>query len=123
MRKEHTPLSATGRGGHRLGKWWREWVVLAVGMLLTISASVSVKVDADSDARREFNFACDEIRLNIVARLTANAGILHSGAALFDASETVERAEWRAFVQSLRIEDQLPGTQGVGFSQWIPRAQ
>ena len=106
-----------------VGKRSVEWGLLAIGMTLTISASFFAKADAEADARREFDFAGDEIQLNVEARLAGNAEILHSGAALFDASNSVARKEWRAFTRSLRIEEQLPGTQGVGFAQLIPREQ
>ena len=123
MRQDLVAPSAEGGRGPVVGLQWFGWSLLAVGMVLAISASIFVKADADADARREFDFACDEIQLNIAARLAANAGILYSGAALFDASNLVERDEWRAFIRSLRIEEQLPGTQGVGFAQLIPREQ
>ncbi len=111
------------RGGNAPRNRWGAWGMFAAGLVLTLLAAFSIKADAEADTRREFDFACNEIRLNIAARLTANAQVLHSGAALFDASESVERAEWRAFTAGLRIEQHLPGTQGVGFALLIPRAQ
>ena len=97
--------------------------VLAVGLFATGVVVSFAKTDAEDDARRKFEFASEEMRLNLAARLRACAQLLHSGAALFDASVSVEREEWRAFVQGLRLEEQLPGIQGVGFAQFIPPAQ
>ncbi|WP_300971269.1 CHASE domain-containing protein [Thiocapsa sp.] len=57
-----------------------------------------------------------EIADRIQTRLAAHAQILRSGVALFDASEDVTREAWRTFVAGLRLDDQLPGIQGVGFS-------
>ena len=98
-------------------------LVLVAGLSLTALATLVIKAEAEADARREFGSACNEIRLNVAARLAANAQVLHSGAALFDASESVARAQWRAFACGLRLEQYLPGTQGVGFVQLIPREQ
>ena len=123
MREDLGALSAAGSSRPVVGKRWVEWGLLAIGMTITISAAFFVKADVESDARREFGFASDEIQLDIAARLAANAGILHSGAALFDASKSVEREEWRAFARRLHIEEHLPGTQGVGFALLIPREQ
>ena len=97
--------------------------LLAAGLLATGIVALYAKAEAEHDAQREFEFTGDEIQHNIVARLRACAQVLHSGAALFAAAGPVEREQWRAFTQGLRIEQQLPGIQGVGFAQFIPRAQ
>ena len=97
--------------------------LLAAGLLATGIVALYAKADAQRDAQREFEFTGDEIQHNIVDRLRACAQILHSGAALFDASGSVGREEWRAFTHGLRLEQQLIGIQGVGFAQFIPRAQ
>jgi PAS domain S-box-containing protein len=97
--------------------------LLAVGLVLTVLAALYTRADVEADAQREFEFTCNEIRLNIYARLVACAQILHSGAALFDASASVEREEWRAFTQGLRMNQQLPGIQGIGFARLIPHEQ
>ncbi len=102
---------------------WGAWGLLVAGLICTVLASLYVKAGVEAAAQREFDFACNEIRLNISDRLAANAQILHSSAALFDASDTVTRAEWRAFTRGLQVDRQLPGTQGIGFARLIPREQ
>ncbi len=96
---------------------------LAAGLIVTVLAALYTQTGVEADAQREFDFSCNEIQLNIDAKLAACAHVLYSGAALWDASETVTRAEWRAFTQGLHIEQQLPGIQGVGFALLIPREQ
>ncbi|MEI6034848.1 MAG: CHASE domain-containing protein [Verrucomicrobiae bacterium] len=102
---------------------WFAGFLLALGLAVTVLASLGSKSDVESSARREFAFECSEIRLNIEARLFACAQVLHSGSALFDASESVDREEWRAFTQGLNTDLYLPGIQGIGFAQAIPRGQ
>ena len=97
--------------------------LLAAGLIVTVLATRYTKADVEADAQREFDFTCNEIQLNIKARLGACAQLLHSGAALFDASKTIDREEWRTFTHSLHLEQQLPGIQGLGFAQLIPRDQ
>lgn len=99
---------------------WPAWLVLMACILLTVSASIYIKIDVDAMLKREFLFACNEIRVKIEDRLKAHEQILLSGAALFDASEEVDRQEWKTFLQRTKVESILPGIQGVGFSQWIP---
>ena len=71
-------------------------------------------------ARREFDFACHEIGFRVEDRLQDHEQILRSGVALFAASERVTRAEWRAFVQHLQVENQFPGIQGIGYTVFLP---
>ena len=97
--------------------------LLVAGLLVTGMVGLYAKANGERNALREFELVGNEIRLDIFARLHAGALVLHSGAALFEASETVERAEWRAFIQGLRLEQDLPGIQGLGYAQLIPAVQ
>ncbi|MEI7902662.1 MAG: CHASE domain-containing protein, partial [bacterium] len=100
---------------------WGAVGLLAAGLLVTALASLYVKADVEAAAQRELDFAANEIRLNVAERLDDSAQVLRSGAALFDASETVSRKDWRAFTERLQVEQQLPGIQGVGYALLIPR--
>ncbi len=102
---------------------WGAWVILAVGLIVTALASLYIKAEVESAAQREFDFTCNETRLEIEARLKAGAQILRGGVALFNAKETVSREEWRTFTRRLKIEQYLPGIQGLGYASWIPHAQ
>ena len=79
-----------------------------------------MKSDVDVQAKREFIFACKDIRGGIDDRLQVHQTILLAGAALFDASAEVNREEWRIFTQRLNVESNFPGIQGVGFALRIP---
>ncbi len=100
---------------------WGAMGVLVVGLILTLFASFYFKANVEKAAQLEFDFACNEIQLNISDRLASNAQVLRSGAALFDSTQTVTRDIWRTFSRRLQIELQLPGIQGIGFSLVVPR--
>lgn len=102
---------------------WLAWGVLIAGLIITVLAALHSKVKVEATAQREFDFICGEIQLHIANRLTASAQLLHGGAGLFNASDTVTRAEWRAFTERLQVAQQLPGIQGIGFALLIPPAQ
>jgi len=102
---------------------WQAWLLLAIGLIATAVAAFYVKTDVEADAKHEFDFACNEIRLKIEARLNAHAQILRSGAALFDASDDVTREKWHTFTKRQKVEQKLPGIQGIGFSLLIPYEQ
>ena len=99
------------------------WLVLAVGLIISSLASFYMKTSIESIAELEFADHCEDIQLKIMERLEDHARILRSGAAFFEASDTVTREKWRIFTRQQRFEKQLPGIQGIGFSQLIPRAE
>ena len=99
------------------------WIVLCVGLALTIVASLEVKKSIDQNVVDEFAFSSDQLTLKIRERLDAYALTLKGGAGLFAASDVVARREWQAYVEKLRSQDSVPGVQGIGFSQVIPPHQ
>jgi CHASE1-domain containing sensor protein len=100
---------------------WLAWILLSAGLIVTIYASANVAINIDTEAKREFEFACSQIELRINARMAAHEQILMSAAALFNASDEVTREQWRNFVLQQKVEQHLPGIQGIGFALLIPR--
>lgn len=98
------------------------WLVLIIGLLLTIITAWQIKEKTQRLEDLDFDLTCRTLQRIIAARLDEQARILWSGAALFDAAETVTRAEWKNFNTRLNIAKQLPGIQGIGFSVFIPRS-
>ena len=99
------------------------WIVLAIGLTLSAAATIYTKSSVDEIARQDFIIDSNEVRNVITNRLEEHARILQSGAALFNASDVVTRKEWHNFTQTHKVEKQLPGIQGIGFSLLIPRAE
>ena len=97
--------------------------VLLTGWVVTGIAAYYIKTDQECDATRQFDFVSNEIQSRIADRLADDAQQLKSGAALFAASDAVTREEWKAFYQGLNLGEYLPGIQGLGFAQLIPRPQ
>lgn len=95
------------------------WVLSAISLLATAGAAVYAWKDAETDARKEFEFASEEIKLRIDARMQAHAQILRSGAAVFQASDEVTRREWNIYTMHQKVEQYLPGIQGIGFARLI----
>ena len=99
------------------------WLVLAAGLLLTAASTAALKSSADHSAELEFKTHCSEIYTVIENRMKDHARILTSGVAFFRAADNVSREEWKLFTQLQRVETELPGIQGIGFSLLIPRAE
>jgi len=97
------------------------WVLLFARLIVTIYASTYMVMEINAEAKKEFEFACSQIELRIDARMDAHEQILMGAAALFDASDEVTREKWHTFVLQQKVEQHLPGIQGIGFSLIIPR--
>jgi len=80
------------------------WAILTVGLIITIGATIYVKMNVEADAKKEFDFACNQIQLRIDARMEAHEQILTSAAALFDASDEITREEWHAYTYRQQVE-------------------
>jgi len=104
-------------------RYFSSWIALAVGLVLTIVASLEVKKAIEQDAVDEIAFTSEQVTLKIRERLDAYALTLKGGAGIFAASNAVNRSEWQAYVEKLRAQDSLPGVQGIGFSLVIPPQQ
>jgi PAS domain-containing protein len=82
---------------------WSALGLLATGLIVTVLALFYIKASVESAAQCEFDFICNEIRLNISDRLAVSAQNLRSGAALFDASESVWLALFGGAIISLLL--------------------
>jgi diguanylate cyclase (GGDEF)-like protein/PAS domain S-box-containing protein len=102
-------------------RYMRAWLVLLACLLATGYASYYARSVVDSDAQRQFAFDCDEILLKIEGRLQAQKQVLLGAAALFDASESIERDEWHAYAKRMQIDQHFNGIQGLGFSLLISK--
>jgi diguanylate cyclase (GGDEF)-like protein len=89
--------------------------VLLLGLLASLLAGWQVRRDIRQDAIRQFAAACEAITIKIQERLTAYAVMLQGGQALFSASESVERDEWRTYIETLKADQTVPGYEGIGF--------
>jgi PAS domain S-box-containing protein len=105
----------------RLGLTLLPGFLLLAGLLATALAIRYAKEQADAASFRQFDFTCGEIQEKIVARINAHEQILRSGAAFFEGADNVSRQEWRLFTAHQKIEQLLPGIQGLGFALLIPR--
>ena len=97
----------------------------AVGAFAGLAlASIWVASSASSEAARianeRFKFKVSEAQFAIDQRLIAYQQVLRGGVGLFAATgNQVTREAWRAYVDTLAIDKNYPGIQGIGFSTHI----
>jgi len=67
----------------------------------------------------EFSNSCTDIKTKIYARLSSNALLLRNGSAFFETEDYMTRDKWKNFVFDSKIDKNLPGIQGLGYSKVI----
>ncbi len=100
---------------------WKSYLILICGVLLTLAATVYTKNDIEVQTKHEFGLVCNEIKTKISTRLISHALLLRSGASFFTASDSVARSDWHFFHRNQKLEKDLPGIQGLGFSMIVPK--
>lgn len=103
--------------------FWKPLLVLLAGLLLSGYLGHWVQVRIAADAQRDFVFDTQEAIYKIDARLKEQAQVLQGIAAFFEASVSVERAEFQAFAKHLKMGQHFDGVQGLGFSMLMTKAQ
>ncbi|MGH6929469.1 MAG: CHASE domain-containing protein, partial [Dongiaceae bacterium] len=101
------------------------WWAFAVFLLLAIATAMgwlSARSEAQDDAEARFRAEAERISTHISSRLAAYEQVLRGGVSVFDTWGGVTRGQWHAYVRGLRIADNYPGIQGIGFAQIIPEA-
>ena len=94
--------------------------LLIASLVLTCVAALYVKMKVESIARKEFDFACNEIKSRILIRVQQHAQILRSASAFYEINENITREQWHNSIAHLNIEQVLPGIQGIGYAIIIP---
>jgi signal transduction histidine kinase len=91
-------------------------VVLVCSLLATIA--IAIAVDRSSEAREiaRFQLAVDGVADSIEQRLETYRAILRGFSGLFSASREVTPDEYRAYLNTLDLNQRYPGTLGIGFS-------
>ncbi|MFN3769345.1 MAG: CHASE domain-containing protein [Ectopseudomonas guguanensis] len=101
----------------RVNLW--AWAVLALALGATLLAWYNLRQSQSDAATRQFALLTEELSQAIVKRMEEQEGILLGAAGLFDASDAVSRADWRAYAERLRLDERYPGIQGIGFTQML----
>lgn len=98
------------------------WVTLLVCIGVTVLGWHLVASGTERRARDRFDFLADGIRTSIVERMLAYEQVLRGAAGLFAAAQSVDRSQWHNYVQRLKVEQDFPGIQGIGYAEKIDPA-
>ena len=75
------------------------------------------------DITAQFESKAAEIAVRIHERFLAYRLVLHGGRGLFEVMDTVDRRTWHEYVDSLKLGEDIPGVQGLGFTLWLEPAE
>ncbi|MEZ5505047.1 MAG: CHASE domain-containing protein [Gammaproteobacteria bacterium] len=95
------------------------WIILGVSLLLTVGAYHLSERFVQKRAEDRFHYRALELEHAITTRLYLYEQLLWSGVALMNASGTVDREDFRQFVNTMNIDRRWPGIQGFGYSQLV----
>lgn len=93
--------------------------VLATSLFLTLAAGVLLARTEEARDSARFANAVQSTRDRVESRLSTYTALLRGTAGLFAANDSVTRDAFAEYVSRLRIADQYPGIQGVGFTQRV----
>jgi len=95
--------------------------VLALGCGLTLLAMLAARDRNRSEARAEFNRLADRLALETERRVLLPVYALKGARGVYDASKSVERLEFHAYVAARELKSEYPGVLGLGFVERVLR--
>jgi len=96
-------------------------LALAVGLVFTALGVFWVHDSIQGEARARFGRQVDRLQADVESRLNAPLVGLQGAAGVYAASHSVERAEFRVYVESMQLPRAFPGVRGFGFMARVPR--
>lgn len=95
---------------------WRTLMVFAIMATLSGLGMWEARRSDQVEAHLRFEGLADKVVIAVKETMDAYEQVLRGGVGLFHAFGTVTRAQWAAYVASLKLAETYPGIQGVGFA-------
>ncbi|MDP2019134.1 CHASE domain-containing protein, partial [Hydrogenophaga sp.] len=94
--------------------------ILCLGLVASALGSWSLARSVQADAQTEFARKSELITNEITQRLSSPVYGLKGARGAYAASDSVQRREFEAFVESMDLQREFPGNRGFG---WVDRVQ
>lgn len=98
-------------------------LVLMVCLAATFGYWRYLTQQSDNEFKNYFDFRVRQAVSLTEQRMRAQEQVLRGARGLFLASASVNRKQFHDYVSSLKLEENYPGIQGVGFSLIVPHAE
>lgn len=99
------------------------WIVLALSLLATAAGWFMASNNARINARRMFDEEAYAVATALAERMLVYEDILHGAVGLFASSISVERDEWRAYIESVSIDRRFPGIDALCFMEYVRKGE
>ncbi|MCA9387160.1 CHASE domain-containing protein [Candidatus Dojkabacteria bacterium] len=93
--------------------------ILLTSITLTILFAGLIDQTAADDARNAFQSEVVRAKAKIEERLYIYINALDGAKGLLSASENVSREEWKLYIDTLHIQENYPGIQGIGYAVFV----
>ncbi|MFT6895709.1 MAG: PAS domain S-box-containing protein [Paraglaciecola sp.] len=98
-------------------------LTLLMSLALTYQAFNATKIELEQKTQTYFDFRVREAINLINSRMHVYVQVLYGASGFLIASNTIERNEFKQYVDTLNLANNYPGIQGVGLSLIIPSAK
>ncbi|OGB20552.1 MAG: hypothetical protein A3I66_05735 [Burkholderiales bacterium RIFCSPLOWO2_02_FULL_57_36] len=98
-------------------------LVLAISLFITYQLWKDARFSAEQALQTDFDFMVRDSNRRIEQRVQAYQQVLRGTVGFFSASDHVTRSDFRIYVDRLRLDENYPGIEGIGFSVLIPPSQ
>lgn len=98
------------------------WLVLALSLAVTALGWWLSSEAIEKRANDRFTFEVRDAQERIQTRINQYEQLLRGGVALFATDQNVTRQAWRTYVNTLNLQEELPGVQGFAFAQRVDEA-
>ncbi|RTE67047.1 response regulator [Amphritea opalescens] len=95
------------------------WVVLFVSLVLTGLAWYISDSAVKQRAGERFSFQVQDVHKAMEQRMAEYAMALRSGSGLFNVANDLDRKDWKAFTDTLDLQEHFPGIQGLGYAVMV----
>jgi PAS domain S-box-containing protein len=100
---------------------WIAWLVLAIALVASaVGWVISLKLEQQA-GRQALVTEAAALRAALSERLVVYENVLHGACGLFAASVSVERREWRAYLNRVAINERFPGVDAMGYMACVRR--
>jgi hypothetical protein len=96
------------------------FVLMVIFLTMSYINYMTMKNSAYVKLQTEFSLHAQEIKTLIEERMLAYENVLNGTRGLFMSSSSINREEFKTYVESLKLEVMFPGIQGVGYSVIVP---
>ena len=99
------------------------WIVLALSLAASAAGWLIVRNHEELGTRNRFDEEANRIAAALEERMLIYQDVLHGAAGLYAASLSVERDEWKSYIESISINERFPGIDGLGFIASVRRTE